>query len=379
MVSDDLTTAVRRFSEFGGKSLAEENPHTLMLKFVCFRFFPQDWQQLYRDTFTNDRRLEKQIDALEQVRRERMPELSESRWFDLLSNMLYQHGVDEQAHLIVQARSRPQTVPNYQQFSQQVKEISSSLSQHRDTLFLLHLTTPQLTRKLIYDAAVMQRLGVPYTTVQGQLMPMISAQREQNRVEKLRELSNILQVTRYDLSALNMPLLQDYGCVQNNVSVAELQSNVRKRVYEKRLQELMAKRDQLYETLDEVKLSELYEDGIRSKLQWKPVEGRHYRKHELSTVCEAMQDVVKILTECQMDTENKHHKTLGKIESLRQQRAELIRGARQSQIYAEGKRALIEWQVPSTRGMTFPDAVSTVNRLQTYIDQLKTYQMKKAS
>lgn len=369
----EVTWCVKQFSMLGGKSFRSENPHRLVLKFVIFRFFPTEWQHMFTCCFPTDKRIAKQIAALSCIARDKLPRLDDIQWFFVLNSLSYQHGVDPSSmQLTIHKQPRPHQVPHYHRFNEEMKSISASLAPHRDNLFLLQMADSGYARGILYEDAVMTRLGVDYIAMQRKIMPKLADGRENDRTEKLNELASILQFARFDLSKLDMAALEKSGTVQS-ASINDTTSTVRKRVYGERLEALIGERDELMETMDEQKLRDNFHEGIKDKLAWRP--SAKLTKAETADACNAMEQALLVLKEVQMEDIDKHRQTLRKIEALSRERAQLLRTARQGQLYTEGKSEVIEWKVPTTRNMRYTDAVTVVSKIESHIGQLKNYQV----
>jgi len=377
MDRNQVTWCLKQFSALGGKPFVKENPHALVLKFYIYRFYPNDWAELYQLSFPSDRRIEKQIVALSVVKRDRIPQLSDPQWFYLLNIIVFQHSVDDESkELLVHKRPRGHQMHYYEAFSEQMRAISTSLNQHRDTLFMLHLAGESHARNILYETPVMSKLGVDYRDMQLRIMPLIREGRDQNTREKLKELAAMLRFARVDLKKIDLAELERTDIVASNLPEEKIINQRRKKDYAEEFDELMAERDRLLETVDDQKLLQTYKEGIKETLSWRPPEDYHPVRAKLVQHCETMKEAITILRDNQLDRGNMHRLSLKKIEDLRQERAQLLRGAHQARLYADGKNAIVEWTVPSTHNMHALEAKNVITKLESHIGELQNYQLE---
>lgn len=377
MDRNQVTLCLKQFSALGGKPFSKENPHALVLKFFIYRFYPKDWAELYQLSFPSDRRIEKQIVALSVVKRDRIPQLSDPQWFYLLNSIVFQHSVDEESkELLVHKRPRGHQMHCYESFNAQMRAISASLNQHRDTLFVLHLAGESHARNILYEPPVMTKLGVDYRDVQLRIMPAIRQGRDENTREKLKELAAMLKFARVDLSKFDLAELERTDIVASNLPEEKVNNRRRKKDYAEEFEELMAERDRLLETVDDQKLLKTYKEGIKEMLSWQPPEDYRPVRAKLVQHCDTMKEAISILKENQLDRGNMHRLSLKKIEDLRQERARLLRSAQQARLYDDGKHNIVEWTVPSTHNMNALEAKNVIGKLESHIDALQNYQLE---
>lgn len=378
MDSEMVTWCLKQFSALGGEEFKKENPHRLVLKFFIFRFYPHDWPNLYLISFPeNPKRIKKQIAALSLVKRDRIPKLNDPQWFYLMNIIVFQHSVDEDSkQLTVHNRDRGHEMHHYCRCNAEMRKISTNLSKHRDELFMLQLANSSYARDILYDDVVMSKMGVDYRQVQGGIMPIVRAGRDENLPDKIKELGAMFRFARVDLGKLNMEELERAEVVASNVPEERLLNQPRKKDYAEKFEQLMQQRNKLLETVDERKLLQSYKEGIKETLSWSPPADYKPTRAKLAQNCDTMQEAIAILEEHQLDKVNMHRRNIEKIDSLRKERAALLRTAHRRRLYEDGHSYSVDWSVPSTHNMGPLQAAAVISKLENQIALFQTYQLK---